>query len=89
VPNGALRCAADGTCPDGYHCAGDNSCWLDGEEPDLGALMDGSVDAGRDGAVDALIDQATDDALDGAPDQSMPDQSSIDLAGPADGAQSG
>jgi hypothetical protein len=33
--NGNLHCgASDPRCPDGYHCAGDNTCWLNGQDPD-------------------------------------------------------
>jgi hypothetical protein len=33
-PNGALLCSTDGQCPEGYRCAGDGSCWRNGEDPD-------------------------------------------------------
>ena len=33
-PNGALLCSMDGQCPEGYRCAGDGTCWRNGEGPD-------------------------------------------------------
>jgi hypothetical protein len=49
--NGGLVCATGGTpCPDGYHCAGDNTCWQNGQDPDLGAS--GPADLAGTGPVD-------------------------------------
>lgn len=31
--NGHLKCADGQTCPDGYHCAADNTCWKNGSDP--------------------------------------------------------
>ena len=31
--NGNTRCASDGKCPSGYHCAVDNTCWKNGQDP--------------------------------------------------------
>jgi hypothetical protein len=33
-PNGALLCSPDDKCPQGYHCAIDDTCWRMGEDPD-------------------------------------------------------
>jgi hypothetical protein len=33
-PNGALLCSPDDKCPQGYHCAIDDTCWRTGEDPD-------------------------------------------------------
>jgi hypothetical protein len=47
--NGGFLC---GSCPDGYHCALDNTCWKNGEDPDLAAELVGSdlgPDLGPDG----------------------------------------
>jgi FG-GAP repeat protein/VCBS repeat protein len=33
-PNGALLCGGHQECPEGYHCAVDNTCWRTGEDPD-------------------------------------------------------
>jgi hypothetical protein len=33
-PNGALLCSPDHECPEGYHCAFDETCWRIGEDPD-------------------------------------------------------
>jgi hypothetical protein len=33
-PNGALLCSLDHECPQGYHCATDETCWRIGEDPD-------------------------------------------------------
>lgn len=33
-PNGALLCSTDHKCPDGYHCAIDDTCWRIGDDPD-------------------------------------------------------
>jgi hypothetical protein len=48
--NGGLVCSRGGTqCPDGYHCAGDNTCWQNGQDPvDLGGRLDMTpVDGGH------------------------------------------
>jgi hypothetical protein len=34
-PNGALLCSVDRECPQGYHCAIDDTCWRIGEDPDV------------------------------------------------------
>ena len=39
-PNGALACSLGGQCPDGYHCAADNTCWRIGAD-----LGDAGIDA--------------------------------------------
>jgi hypothetical protein len=45
--NGNLRCENGQTCPDGYHCAVDNTCWKNGFDPSLdmspGDNLDGSM----------------------------------------------
>jgi hypothetical protein len=42
--DGALRCGNDTPrCPDGYHCAADNTCWADGHDP---TIMTGTDDNG-------------------------------------------
>jgi hypothetical protein len=33
VPDGKLKCSTDGKCPDGYHCATDQTCWKNGHDP--------------------------------------------------------
>jgi hypothetical protein len=33
--NGSTQCDAQQHCPDGYYCAGDNTCWKMGSSPDL------------------------------------------------------
>jgi hypothetical protein len=34
VPNGGLVCATAGkSCPSGFHCARNNSCWRNGQDP--------------------------------------------------------
>jgi hypothetical protein len=33
--NGDLRCSAVGSCPSGYHCAADGTCWRNGQDPTL------------------------------------------------------
>jgi len=33
--NGNLRCENGQTCPDGYHCAADTTCWKNGSDPAL------------------------------------------------------
>jgi hypothetical protein len=43
--NGNLRCASgDQPCPKGYYCADDNTCWKNGDGPDL-AVGDGGASA--------------------------------------------
>jgi hypothetical protein len=44
VPDGKLKCSADGKCPEGFHCASDGTCWHNGRDP-MGAL-DMSMTAG-------------------------------------------
>jgi hypothetical protein len=39
LTNGGLSCSSDGKCPNGYHCAVDNSCWKNGQDP-LGSSGD-------------------------------------------------
>jgi|GEM_PF-1759776 len=54
--SGDLRCAAVAPfCPNGFHCATDNTCWLDGEDPkiDLGVHAD-DMSVG-DQAADLLV----------------------------------
>jgi hypothetical protein len=46
--NGALQCD-DGKCPSGYHCAGNDTCWKNGSDPDLAVPEDlAAVDAAED-----------------------------------------
>jgi hypothetical protein len=58
VTNGGLTCSSDGTCPSGFHCAVDNSCWKNGQDPigggdgDLGADDLGDVDQSAEGPPD-------------------------------------
>jgi hypothetical protein len=33
--NGDLTCSSAGKCPSGLHCAADNTCWLNGQDPTL------------------------------------------------------
>lgn len=33
VPNGKLHCSNDGKCPSGFHCAVDQTCWKNGQDP--------------------------------------------------------
>lgn len=78
LPDGELRCSADRTCPGGFHCAGDDTCWHDGADPDLAipdAGRDGPLDATSDAPRDAApgLDGARDGAVDAAPDQAPPD----------------
>lgn len=50
--NGSLRCESGTTCPDGYHCAPDNTCWKNGSDPMLDMSLGGDV---LDGAMPDLI----------------------------------
>jgi hypothetical protein len=37
--NGHLKCApSEPRCPSGLHCAGDQTCWHDGQDPDLSGI---------------------------------------------------
>jgi hypothetical protein len=36
LSNGGLVCSSAGSCPPGYHCAGDNTCWKNGQDPSGG-----------------------------------------------------
>ncbi|HZS36334.1 MAG TPA: hypothetical protein VFF06_05885 [Polyangia bacterium] len=39
--DGNLRCAVSASaCPEGFHCAADNTCWRDGHDPDLASQSD-------------------------------------------------
>lgn len=42
--NGSLHCENGMTCPDGYHCAGDDTCWRNGSDPALDMSLGGSDD---------------------------------------------
>jgi hypothetical protein len=44
--DGALQCAADKLCPDGYHCAVDNTCWQLGKDPPPQHSVNIAVSAG-------------------------------------------
>jgi hypothetical protein len=33
--NGHLKCAPSQSCPDGYHCAADDTCWKNGSDPEI------------------------------------------------------
>lgn len=41
IVNGGLECAPSDVCPQGYHCAVDKRCWLNGTGPDGGDTGDG------------------------------------------------
>lgn len=43
--DGKLKCFSDPAraCPANYHCASDNTCWRDGNDPDLGVSDDAAV----------------------------------------------
>jgi hypothetical protein len=65
-PDCAFLCGAGASCPDGYFCAGDGVCKLDGvadsfdcgfvAPPDAGPPVDAPADAPPDAAADAGID---------------------------------
>lgn len=46
--NGHVLCALTGTaCPQGYHCAADNTCWKNGQDPlanDMGGMCQVDID---------------------------------------------
>lgn len=47
--DGDLQCTPQRACPDGYHCADDNTCWSNGHAPQVDAALvssDGGVGAG-------------------------------------------
>ncbi len=45
--NGSLQCQAGGhPCPDGYHCAIDNTCWKNGQDPVVDMGVGGTDDGG-------------------------------------------
>ncbi|MHB8419355.1 MAG: hypothetical protein ACYDCL_14855 [Myxococcales bacterium] len=35
-PGGTLACGSNGSCPNGMHCASDQTCWLNGSGPSDG-----------------------------------------------------
>ena len=43
IGNGQLKCSSDNKCPDGFHCAGDKTCWKNGQEPMPSPMPDMSV----------------------------------------------
>jgi len=59
LTNGGLTCSSDGKCPPGFHCAANNTCWKDGEDPggdvDLSVEGDlGDQDLSANGGPDLL-----------------------------------
>lgn len=43
--NGSVRCqSGNHPCPDGYHCASDNTCWKDGRDPSGNDMAGGGDD---------------------------------------------
>jgi hypothetical protein len=52
--NGDLRCENGTTCPDGYHCASDSTCWKNGQDPADAADMSSSMDNGDMGQPPVL-----------------------------------
>jgi hypothetical protein len=52
--NGAFLCSASGRCPEGFHCAADQTCWRDGQDPNL--PDGGGSDASGDGGVRDLAE---------------------------------
>src|SRR5215831_4390290 len=73
-PNGAQACAAPTgkRCPDGYHCALDSTCWLNGFDPAAIGQND-HPDAAPDSGFDAApasngSDGRTDPGRDAGPD---------------------
>jgi hypothetical protein len=56
LDNGSLQCAEDQSCPKGYACASDFTCWKSGESPDITdplSLYAGTWTFGADGTLDA------------------------------------
>jgi len=52
--SGTLQCASQGKdCPNGYHCAANLTCWVNGQDPDLG--LSAADLAGDPGALDGGI----------------------------------
>jgi hypothetical protein len=50
--NGAFLCSANGgRCPEGFHCAADQTCWRNGQDP---VLPDGGADLLSDGSADMV-----------------------------------
>ena len=41
--SGHLQCASGGGCPSGFHCAQNNRCYRDGDNPDVGVANDGGA----------------------------------------------
>jgi hypothetical protein len=70
-PNGALHCAADGSCPNGYRCV-DGACWKNGSGPDLAV-----GDLGSNDDLTSVVDLEGPDLA--GQDFSEDDLSSVDL----------
>jgi hypothetical protein len=97
--SGALKCGKDAEkrCPTGYHCAGDNACWRNGEDPlgvtgaslDGAGPSDGMGDAGENGSGNPGVDAAggtIDGMAIGSPDAGFDDADGS--RGSADGTTS-
>lgn len=56
VDNGQLLCSPDSKCPKGFHCAVDNTCWMNGQDPKPLDLSATSPDG--DMPVDACVSSA-------------------------------
>jgi len=70
--DGNLQCTASGQCPEGYHCAVDQTCWRNGSDPDASTAR---VDASRPDAK-ALPEagaEARDAALPSSDTLALPD----------------
>ena len=39
LANGVADCRADSNCPASYHCALDNKCWMNGQDPSVDMYM--------------------------------------------------
>jgi hypothetical protein len=67
--NGKLKCENGKLCPMGFHCAMDDTCWRDGEDPDLAVSSldlsntsdDGFIGDGATDLSEGAIDLSTDD----------------------------
>jgi hypothetical protein len=96
--NGHLQCTSSGECPEGYHCAADNTCWQEGHNPDAAQepwdagnpdVPSASEDSGQ--SEDAIsvfeVDLASSDAPE-SPEAPAPDAVALDAPGdgPVDAA---